>query len=195
MIDVARGGEDDRRAHVVRAVVGLHGGLVGRAQRLRPADDRSPQRVAVEDRLGQHVVHELLRRVLVHGHLFEHDLALGLEVGEQRVAHHVGDDREGRLELLVEEAGVDDRVLLRRGGVDLAAHLVEDARDVPGRVALAALEYQVLDEVRDAGLRGRLETRPGADPDAERYRADPGQPFADDPEPALERRELEAFDD
>jgi hypothetical protein len=52
----------------------------------------------------------------------------------------------------------------------------------------------VLDEVRDAGLRGRLEARPGADPDAERDRADPGQPFADDPEPALKRRELEAFD-
>jgi hypothetical protein len=48
--------------------------------------------------------------------------------------------------------------------------------------------------VRDAGLGGRLEARPGADPDAERDGADPGQPFTDDPESALERRELEACD-
>ena len=49
----------------------------------------------------------------------------------------------------------DDGVLARGGGVQLAAHLVEDLGDLERAVAARALEEQVLDEVRDAGLRRR----------------------------------------
>ena len=47
----------------------------------------------------------------------------------------------------VEEPRVDQGVLLGGGGVQLAAHLVEDAGDVPGGVIGRAFEDQVLDQV------------------------------------------------
>ena len=57
------------------------------------ADHRAAERVRAEDRLADQVVNELLRRVLVHRDLLEHDLPLGVEVVEERredhVAHHV----------------------------------------------------------------------------------------------------------
>src|SRR2546430_1337052 len=45
------------------------------------------------------------------------------------------------------------RVLAGGGGVPLPAEAVEDLRDLLGRVVLRALEEEMLDEVRDAGLR------------------------------------------
>ena len=89
---------------------------------------------------------QLGRRVFVEGDLFEHDLALGLEVGERAAARPCRPSprtprRDGR-----RESARDDGVVLRGRGVELAAHLVEDARDVPGAVALRALEDQVFDE-------------------------------------------------
>ena len=150
MVDVAAGRDDDRGVHVVLRRGRRDGGDVEGAQGLAVADDGAPERVLAEDGLGEVVVDELRRRVLVHGDLFEHDLALLVEVGERGPRDHVGDDLEGLVEVLVEEARVDERVLLGGGRVELAAHLVEDAGDVPGRVVVRALEDQVLDEVRDA---------------------------------------------
>ena len=55
-----------------------------RRDHLRGADHRPAERVIAEHRFRDQVVHELLRRVLVHRDLFEHDLALGVELGETR---------------------------------------------------------------------------------------------------------------
>src|SRR5207244_11992254 len=44
-----------------------------RGDHVRGADDRPPESVTVEDSLGEEIVDELLRRVLVHGDLLEHD--------------------------------------------------------------------------------------------------------------------------
>ena len=109
--------------------------------------------MAAEDGFGQEVVDEVLRRVLHHRDLLEHDFPLGVDIGERRGEDHVGHDVEGALEMTIRDAGVDDRGLARRCGVQLAAHLVEDLGDLLGRVRARALEEQVLDEVRDAGLR------------------------------------------
>ena len=125
-----------------------------------------------EDRLGDQVVHVLLRRVLVHRDLLEDDLPLGVELGEERRVDHVGHHVDRQLELVVGDARVDDGVLARRGGVQLAAEPVEDRRDVLRRVVARALEEQVLDEVRRAGLRAALVARAGADPEADRDRPD-----------------------
>lgn len=111
------------------------------------ADHGAAERVVAEHRLRHVVVDELRWRVFVHGHLFEHDLALGVDLGETRPHDHLGHQFEGLLEMLVEESAVDDRVLLRCGGVELAAHLIEFARDIERRPPLRALENQVLDEV------------------------------------------------
>ena len=131
VVDVAGGGDDDAGVHVVRVVVGAHHVRVDARQGLAVADDGPAQRVVAEHRLGEVVVDELGWRVLVHRHLFQHDLALLVEVDEGGPGHHLGDDGEGLVQVFVEEARVDHRVLLGRGRVRLAAHLVEDARDVP----------------------------------------------------------------
>ena len=112
-----------------------------------------PSAWRAEDRLGQEVVDEILRRVLHHRDLLEHDLPLGVEVRERRREDHVRHHVERPLEMTVGDARVDDRGLARRRGVELAAHLVEDLGDLLGRVRARTLEEQVLDEVRDAGLR------------------------------------------
>ena len=94
---------------------------------------------------------ELVRRVLVHGDLFEDDLTLGVDVGQQRRVDHVAHHVERVLEVAVGDTHVDDRVLARRGRVQLAPEGVEDLRDLLRRVVLCALEEQVLEEVRGPG--------------------------------------------
>ena len=91
--------------------------------------------------------------------------------------HHV--DRG--LQVVVGDARVDDRVLAGRGRVQLAAERVEDLGDLLRAVRARSLEEQVLDEVRDAGLRVALVARAGADPEAERDGAHLREALGDDP--------------
>ncbi len=91
------------------------------------------------DRLGDQVVHRLLRRILVHRNLLEDHLALRVEVDERRREHHVRHDVERRLDVLVHDPCVDDRVLTRRGCVQLAAETVEDLGDLLGRIGRVPL--------------------------------------------------------
>ena len=132
-------------------------------------------------------MHELLRLVLVHCDLLEDDLALRVELRERRREDHFPHHLERRLEPVVRNARVHDRVLARGSGVQLAAERVEDLRDLLRGVRRGALEEQVLDEVRDARLRGGLVPRAGADPEADRDRAHVREPLGDD---ALARIEL-----
>ena len=122
---------------------------------------------------------EVGRRVLDHRDLLEHDLALGVELGEPRLEDHLGHHVERGLQPVVGDAAVDDGVLARGRRVQLAAQRVEDLGDLAGRVRRRALEQQVLDEVRDPGLRVGLVARAGADPEAERDRAHVVEPLAD----------------
>ena len=94
-----------------------------------------PSGVRAEDRLADQVVDELLRRVLVHRDLLEHDLALGVEVVEVRREHHVAHHVDGGLDVAVGDTGEDDGVLARGRGVELAAEPVEDLGDVERAVA------------------------------------------------------------
>ena len=137
--------------------------------------------MAAEDGLGEEVVDEILGRVLHHRDLLEHDLALGVDVGERRCEDHVRHHVEGTLEMAVGDARVHDRRLARRGCVQLAAHLVEDLGDLLGRVRARALEEQVLDEVRHAGLRVGLVPRARSDPEPERHRAHVIEALGDQP--------------
>ena len=91
-----------------------------------------------EDRLGEQVVHELLRRVLVHRDLLEHDLALLVEVGERRREHHVGHHLHRFLDVAVGHARIDDGVLARGRCVQLRAHRVEGLCDLLGVVGPAS---------------------------------------------------------
>ena len=151
VVDAAGRRDDDVARRVAGAVV------AARARRGRRVEITSavpitgrPSAMVAEDRLADQVVDELLRRVLVHRDLLEHDLALGVEVVEERREDHVAHHVERRLDVAVGDARVDDRVLARGRGVQLAAEPVEDLGDLERAVAARALEEQVLDEVRDA---------------------------------------------
>ena len=187
MAQVPRRREDDPLARVGTVVVrGQRAARHGR-DHLGAADHRPAERVSAEDGLGRDVVDEVVRRVLDHRDLLEHDLALRVDVVEGRAVEHVGHDVERGLQALVRHARVDDRRLPRGGGVQLAAELVEELRDLLRRVARRALEEQVLDEVRDARAALGLVPRACADPEAERDRAHVRQALGDD---ALAGREL-----
>ncbi len=152
MLDVPGRGDHDVPAGVHLAVVGTQHAAGDRRDHLRRADHGPSERVPAEHGLGEEVVHELLRRVLVHRDLLEHDLALGIEIGEGRGEDHVGHDVQSRPDVIVGDACVDHRVLARRCRVELAAEPVEDLRDLLRRVVLRSLEEEVLDEVRHACL-------------------------------------------
>ena len=180
MLDVPGGGDHDVAGDVHRAVErGDRAARDGRDDLRRP-DHRPPERVRAEDRLGDEVVDEILRRVLVHRDLLEHDLALRVEVGEGRREDHVRHHVDRGLQVLVGDARVDDRVLAGGGRVQLAAERVEDLGDLLRAVRARALEEQVLDEVRDAGLRVALVARAGADPEPERDGAHLREALRDD---------------
>ena len=140
-----------------------------------------------EHRLRGDVVNQVVRGVLHHRDLLEHDLALGVDVHERRTEDHVRHDVDRSFQAIVRDPCVDDGRLPRGGGVQLAAELVEDLGDLLRRVVRRALEQQVLDEVRHAAARLRLVARARSDPEAERDRANAGHALGDD---AFARREL-----
>ena len=187
VLDVAGSGDHDVSRGVHLVVVG--GDRIARKRRdhLGGADHRPPERVVAEDRLGDQVVHELLRRVLVHRDLLEHDLALLVHLGEGRCEDHVRHHLERPLDVPVGDARVYDGVLARRRGVQLGAHGVERLRDLLRVEAARALEEEVLDEVRDAGAVSALIAGADVDPEAERHRPNAGHALGDD---ALARVEL-----
>ena len=67
-------------ARVAGVVVGGDVGDRDRGDHLGLAEHPAPERVLAEDRLGEHVVDPVLRLVLVHRDLLEHDLALGVDL-------------------------------------------------------------------------------------------------------------------
>jgi hypothetical protein len=146
--------------------------------------------VAAEDRLVEDVVDLVRGLVLVHGDLLEHDLALRVDVRERRGQEHLGQQVERLVRVRVEEAGVELRRLLAGGGVRRGAHAVEHLGDLDGRVPLGALEQQVLQEVRDARLSGRLVTRSCSHPQPEGNRAHGGDDLRDYSDARIELRYL-----
>ncbi len=147
MVEVAGRGDHDVAGHVHRAVVRRDRSPRDGRDHLGRADHGSAERVVAEDGFRHQVVDELLRLVLVHRDLLEHDLALRVDLGERRREDHVAHDVDRRLQVMVGDARVDDGVLARGGGVQLAAKPVEDLGDLLRRVRVCALEEQVLDEV------------------------------------------------
>ena len=179
---------DDVVGPVARAVVRGDGATRDGGDHVRGAEHGPAERMVAEDRFREDVVDELGRRVLDHRDLLEDDLALGVDVRERGREDHVGHDVERRLDVLVEHARVDDRVVARRGRVQLAAHPVEDLGDLERRVLARPLEEQMLEEMRQPGVARVLVARARADPDADRRRTDAGKRLGDDAAAAVEHR-------
>ena len=156
----------------------------GGADRLGGPEDGATQGVVGPKRLGEEVVHDLFRRVLVHVDLLEDHLPLGIEIrrAEQRVLEHVGEVVHRQLDVLVEDPRVVAGVFLRGEGVHVSTHRVEVLRDVAGRPHLGSLEEQVLEEVTGTADRGRLVAGSCEDPEAERHGADARHPLRDHPQ-------------
>ena len=136
VLDVAGGRDDD----VVVRVDARGGRSRARARETdeitsAPPDHRPAERMAAEDRLRDEVVDEVLRVVVDHRDLLEHDLPLGVELGERRVVDHADDHVERRLEPVVGHAGVDERRLARGGRVQLAARARRRSPRSPARCA------------------------------------------------------------
>ena len=187
VVDASGGRDHDVVGPVAATVEGDQRAPRDRRDDLGRPEHRPSERMSAEDRVRDQVEDQLLRRVLDHGDLLEHDLPLGVEVGEARREDHVGHDVERRLEVLVEHARVHDRVVACGRGVQLAAEGVEDLRHLEGRVGGGALEEQVLEEVADAGVRVVLVARPGADPEPDGDGAHRGKRLGHDARAAVER--------
>jgi len=191
VVQRARRRDDDVRGRVVGRVERRQPAGGGPRDHVRAADDRATQRVVAEDGLAEHVEDAILRVVLVHRDLLEHDLLLVGEIlgVEARVPHHVRDDVERRRQVLVDDAGVDRRRLLARARVELGPHGVEDLVDLQRAVAVRAPEEHVLDQVRQAGLGDGLRRRAGCDPEPERHGSDGGHCLRHDPDTRVQDRQ------
>jgi hypothetical protein len=107
---------------------------------------------------GEETLGQILGLVGLHEQFLEDHEPFGLDlVGPERGApHDLGEDVQAELEIVGEEPHVERGVVLRREGVQLAADGVDRLGDVGGGAAVAALEQQVFEEVRRAGLIGLL---------------------------------------
>ena len=182
VVEVPGGADDDVGAGVAGAVVGVDVRDRDRGDHLRLPQHPAPQRVLAEDGVGEEVVDAVLRLVLVHRDLLQHDLALGVDLGVGRGEQHLRQQVEDLLGVLVEEAGVEVGRLLAGRRVDRGAEPVEALGDLDRREALGPLEQQVLQEVRDPRLGRGLVARAGAHPEPERHGSDRGNLLGHDPD-------------
>ena len=81
VVEVPGGADDDVGAGVAGLVVGVDVGDRDRGDHLGLAEHPPPERVLAEDGAGEDVVDPVLRLVLVHRDLLEHDVALGVDFG------------------------------------------------------------------------------------------------------------------
>ena len=103
---------------------------------------------------GKHQVlevieHGLGRRVEIGVDFIGHNLTLfvKLAVREAGVADKVGNQFSGSRQIAGGENAVNDGFFLGGVGVQFAAHGLHAVDDMPGRTAVSALEYCVLDKV------------------------------------------------
>ena len=90
--------------------------------------------------------------------LLQHHVEFGRDhlLGQHQVGHPVGLELHQRLQVLARDPLVVAGVVVGGEGVLLAADGGHGLRELAGRVLGGALEHQVFEEMRDAGLAGRL---------------------------------------
>src|SRR3954453_11646543 len=195
VLEMTRGGDHDVGLGVAVVVIARDLGNRDRADHVGVSQHAATERVLAVHGGGQHVVHAVLWLVLVHRDLLEHHPALGVDLvdGQRRIDQHLGQESKRLVGVLVEEPRVQVRRFLAGRGVRGGPHAVEELGDLDRRMALRALEQQVLEEVRHARLGGRLVTRARAHPHAERDRAHGGHLLRDDPNAVGGLRQADAL--
>src|SRR5262249_18930751 len=131
--------------------------------------DRPRQRMPRPHGQVEELVDEFVRRVLDLTDLLRHDAALALDLlaREQRLREDVREHVERRAQVLGQYLRPVAGVLLAGEGVDRSPDAVDRLRDLSRRAPGGALEEQVLEEVREAGLLRRLVAGSVLDPDAD----------------------------
>src|SRR5262249_54452105 len=119
-------------------------------------------------------------------------LGVGAVAVEAGVLKDVGENVDGKLDVLLQHLRVIGGVLARGIGVQVPAHGLDLGGDVKRAAAFRALEGHVLQEMRHAVDRRRLVARANIDPDAERYRLDAVRGVGEDAHAALERGDARA---
>ena len=134
---------------------------------LRGAEDGTAERITLPELLGENLVDQVVRIVLVHLDLFEDDALLACDVfaGKGGMKDEVGEDVERGLSLLFKHLDVEADIFLAGEGIQVAAHAVDLAGDLLGGAGGGALEDHVLDKVGDAVALGRLIPRSTGNPD------------------------------
>ena len=153
--------------------------------RLGPPHVAAERMIRPADLLEQ-AMHVLLRRILVHTQLLEHNQPLLLQLGgiEQRLEQHVPEDVDGQLGLGLGHARPVHRELLVRRCVQNAAHALDRLCDLLGAaVAGRAFEEHVFEEMADPGFVLRLIPRTDLEHDRHRDRGPVGQLGRDDSGP------------
>ena len=146
------------------------------------AADLAAQRPVAEHRGLEQDLAVLGRVVQVRADLLDDDGPLALDVGvlEPRPDDELADHVHRAFGLAARDADPVDRRFAVRRGVERAADALDGLADRPGRrVGRRALEREVLHEMGDADLAGRLEPRAGEDVRGDRDRARRREPGAD----------------
>ena len=147
--------------------------------------------------VGERVVGELVRglerrrvRLVVHAHplLFLHGLALVVELllREDERAHAVGLEEEAEVEALGGKGLEVVRPVLGRRPVHRAARLGHEPEMLALADVLRALEHEVLEEVREPRLPGRLDAAADVVRDVHRHEGDSALRRHDDRQPVRE---------
>jgi hypothetical protein len=186
VVDVAR----HRHHHAIRRVAadveGMQLGPRHRRDRLDTADHGSTHRVIAEHRRQEDVPERVLRIVVAHRDLLQHDVAFHLDVVGRALApqHDVGDQVDRQLQIGVEHVRVVAGVLAGGERVQLTAHRVDRLRDLHRRTRGRRLEQEMFEEVGGARHAVTLVARPDADPHSHGSRAHRRNEFRDDAKPA-----------
>ena len=137
------------------------------------AEDLGLDRRSRKELFAGAVEHDVLRAVLGHGDLLEHDalFARHLLRIERAPKNDVRKHVDRFFEILVQRLHVEAGALLCGECVEVRPDRVHFRGNVRSAARFGALEEHVLDEVGNARLRVRLKDRARVDPHADRHRA------------------------
>jgi hypothetical protein len=167
-VHVARDHQDGVVRRIPEPVPVTHVVQTELLQIARPADHRIAIGRGVVGGGAETLIGQGLRIVVGAGAPFFLDDFQLLEeflLAELEVAHPLGFQLEGDLQPVAGEILIVGRVVAPGEGVLLTAVLGDDARELPRRQTLGALEHHVLQDVRDAGDAAVLIARSDAIPD------------------------------
>ena len=137
----------------------------------------------------------VVRRVVRLADFLQDDAPLPLQLlgRERAVGQDVTDDVGTQRQVFLQQLHVIRRLLTRRVGVDMAAHILDRLGNFGRRTPRGALECHVLEEMRCAVFGRGLVARAGRDVGADRHGLDPVHRLGHDGETAGQPGDLDGL--